>query len=50
VYKAARDKLAVQRVALKQCKVYEVSGVSMLPMSLMPLVQVPVTLFGVKHV
>jgi len=46
------DKLAVQRVALKQRRVYEESGVSMLPMLLMPFVQLPVTLgmfFGVKH-
>jgi YidC/Oxa1 family membrane protein insertase len=50
VYKTG-DKLAVQRVALKQRKVYEESGVSMLPMLLMPFVQLPVTLgmfFGVK--
>jgi YidC/Oxa1 family membrane protein insertase len=42
----------MHRVALKQCKVYEDSGVSMLPMLLMPFVQVPVMLgmfFGVKH-
>ncbi|KAH9964165.1 60Kd inner membrane protein-domain-containing protein [Russula dissimulans] len=48
----AGDKLAVQRVALKQRRVYEESGVSMLPMLLMPFVQLPVTLgmfFGVKH-
>jgi YidC/Oxa1 family membrane protein insertase len=46
------DKLAVQRVALRQRKVYEESGVSMLPMLLMPFVQLPVTLgmfFGVKR-
>jgi len=46
------DKLAVQRVALKQRKVYEESGVSMLPMLLMPFVQLPVTLgmfFGIKR-
>ena len=46
------DKLAVQRVALKQRRVYEESGVSMLPMLLMPFVQLPVTLgmfFGVKR-
>jgi YidC/Oxa1 family membrane protein insertase len=53
VYKVG-DKLAVQRVVLKQCKVYEESGVSMfmLPMLLMPFVQVPITLgmfFGIKH-
>ena len=45
------DKLGVQRVALKQRRVYEESGVSMLPMLLMPFVQLPVTLgmfFGVK--
>jgi YidC/Oxa1 family membrane protein insertase len=50
-YKAG-DKLAVQRVALRQRKVYEESGVSMLPMLLMPFVQLPVTLgmfFGVKR-
>ncbi|KAI0275277.1 60Kd inner membrane protein-domain-containing protein [Gloeopeniophorella convolvens] len=49
---AAGDKLGVQRVALKQRKVYEESGVSMLPMLLMPFVQLPVTLgmfFGVKR-
>ena len=38
------DKLGVQRVALQQRKVYEESGVSMLPMLLMPFVQLPVTL------
>jgi len=46
------DHLAVQRVALKQRRVYEESGVSMLPMLLMPFVQLPVTLgmfFGVKR-
>jgi len=46
------DKVAVQRVALKQRRVYEESGVSMLPMLLMPFVQLPVTLgmfFGVKR-
>jgi YidC/Oxa1 family membrane protein insertase len=46
------DKLAVQRVALQQRKVYGESGVSMLPMLMMPFVQLPVTLgmfFGVKH-
>jgi YidC/Oxa1 family membrane protein insertase len=46
------DKLAVQRVALQQRKVYGDSGVSMLPMLLMPFVQLPVTLgmfFGVKR-
>ena len=46
------DKIAVQRVALKQRRVYEESGVSMLPMLLMPFVQLPVTLgmfFGVKR-
>lgn len=46
------DKLGVQRVALKQRRVYEESGVSMLPMLLMPFVQLPVTLgmfFGVKQ-
>ena len=46
------DKLAVQRVALKQRRVYEESGVSMLPMLLLPFVQLPVTLgmfFGVKR-
>lgn len=46
------DKLAVQRVALKQRKVYEESGVSMLPMLLLPFVQLPVSLgmfFGVKR-
>jgi hypothetical protein len=50
VYKTG-DKLAVQRVALKQRKVYEESGVSMLPMLLMPFVQLPVTLgmfFGTR--
>jgi YidC/Oxa1 family membrane protein insertase len=46
------DTLMVQRVALKQRKVYEESGVSMLPMLLMPFVQLPVTLgmfFAVKR-
>ncbi|KAH9065594.1 60Kd inner membrane protein-domain-containing protein [Lactarius vividus] len=46
------DKIGVQRVALKQRRVYEESGVSMLPMLLMPFVQLPVTLgmfFGVKR-
>jgi YidC/Oxa1 family membrane protein insertase len=46
------DKLAVQRVALKQRRVYEESGVSMLPMLLMPFAQLPVSLgmfFGVKR-
>ena len=46
------DRLEVQRVALQQRKVYEESGVSMLPMLLMPFVQLPVTLgmfFGIKH-
>lgn len=48
----AGDQLGVQRVALKQRRVYEESGVSMLPMLLMPFVQLPVTLgmfFGVKR-
>ncbi|KAI0308351.1 hypothetical protein B0F90DRAFT_163704 [Multifurca ochricompacta] len=51
-YKAG-DKLGVQRVALKQRRVYEQSGVSMLPMLLMPFVQLPVTLgmfFGTKRI
>lgn len=46
------DKIAVQRVALKQRTVYAESGVSMLPMLLIPFVQLPVTLgmfFGVKR-
>jgi len=46
------DKLAVQRVALKQRRVYDESGVSMLPMLLMPFAQLPVTLgmfFAVKR-
>ncbi|KAI9508358.1 60Kd inner membrane protein-domain-containing protein [Russula earlei] len=46
------DKLAVQRVALKQRRVYEESGVSMIPMMMMPFVQLPVTLgmfFGIKR-
>lgn len=46
------DKLAVQRIALKQRRVYDESGVSMLPMLLLPFVQLPVTLgmfFGVKR-
>ena len=50
-YKAG-DKIGVQRIALKQRKVYAESGVSMLPMLLMPFVQLPVTLgmfFGVKR-
>ncbi|KAI0053092.1 hypothetical protein FA95DRAFT_1482584 [Auriscalpium vulgare] len=49
---ATRDKLAVQRAALQQRKVYEDAGVSMLPMLAMPFVQLPVTLgmfFGVKR-
>ncbi|KAI0056824.1 hypothetical protein BV25DRAFT_1536328 [Artomyces pyxidatus] len=49
---ATRDPLAVQRVSLKQRKVYEEAGVSMLPMLAMPFVQLPVTLgmfFGVKR-
>ncbi|KAI0248363.1 60Kd inner membrane protein-domain-containing protein [Lactifluus subvellereus] len=48
----AGDQLGVQRVALKQRRVYEESGVSMLPMLLMPFVQLPVTLgmfFGLKR-
>ncbi|KAI0003838.1 60Kd inner membrane protein-domain-containing protein [Russula compacta] len=48
----ARDKLAVQRISLKQRRIYEESGVSMLPMLLMPFAQLPVTLgmfFGLKH-
>jgi YidC/Oxa1 family membrane protein insertase len=48
---ATGDQLAVQRIALKQRSVYEESGVSMLPMLLMPFVQLPVTLgmfFGIK--
>ena len=48
----AGGKLAVRRGAIEQCKVYEESGVSMLPMLLIPFVPVPVTLgmfFGVKH-
>ena len=50
-YKAARDKFVVQCVALEQSKVNE-SGMSMLPMSLMLFVKVPVALgmfFSVKH-
>jgi len=46
------DKIGVQRVALQQRKVYEESGVSMLPMLLLPFVQLPVTLgmfFGTKR-
>jgi YidC/Oxa1 family membrane protein insertase len=46
------DKIAVQRVALKQRRVYAETGVSMLPMLLLPFVQLPVTLgmfFGVKR-
>ncbi|KAH9033060.1 60Kd inner membrane protein-domain-containing protein [Lactarius hengduanensis] len=46
------DKIGVQRVALKQRRVYEESGVSMLPMLLMPFAQLPVTLgmfFAVKR-
>jgi YidC/Oxa1 family membrane protein insertase len=46
------DKLAVQRVALQQRRVYAESGVSMLPMLLMPFVQLPVTLgmfFGIQR-
>jgi membrane protein insertase Oxa1/YidC/SpoIIIJ len=43
-YKAVGDKLVVQRAALEQRKVYKESGMSMLPMSLMPFIQVPVAL------
>lgn len=46
------DKLELQRIALQQRKVYEESGVSMLPMLAMPFLQLPVTLgmfFGIKH-
>ena len=46
------DKLMVQRIALQQRKVYEESGVSMLPMLMMPFLQLPVTLgmfFGIKR-
>lgn len=46
-----RDPLAMQKVALKQRKVYEEAGVSMLPMLATPFVQLPVTLgmfFAVK--
>ena len=45
------DKIGMQRVMLKRRLVYEVSGVSMLPMVLVPFVQLPGTLgmfFGVK--
>ena len=45
------DQLVVQRVALRHCKVYEESGMSVLPM-LVPFVQLSVTLgmfFGVKR-
>jgi YidC/Oxa1 family membrane protein insertase len=45
------DMLAMQRVALKQKKIYEDAGVSMGPMLLSPLIQLPVTLglfFGIK--
>jgi membrane protein insertase Oxa1/YidC/SpoIIIJ len=45
------DMLAMQRVALKQKKIYQDAGVSMGPMLLSPLIQLPVTLglfFGVK--
>jgi hypothetical protein len=53
-YKATADKLAVQRVTIEQHKVYDESGMSMLPMLLTPIVQVPVALgmfkfFSVKH-
>ncbi|THH19172.1 hypothetical protein EW146_g1953 [Bondarzewia mesenterica] len=47
----SKDTLKVQMVALKQKKVYDQAGVSMLPMLAMPFVQLPVTLgmfFGVK--
>ena len=46
------DKLAMQRVALKQHRVYEESGVTMLLLLLLPFVWLPVTLgmfFGVKR-
>ncbi|KAH9957468.1 60Kd inner membrane protein-domain-containing protein [Lactifluus volemus] len=41
---AAGDQLAVQRIALKQRSLYAESGVSMVPMLLMPFLQLPVTL------
>jgi YidC/Oxa1 family membrane protein insertase len=48
----AQDKLALQRIALKQSRVYKESGVSMVPMMLLPFLQLPVNLgmfFGVKR-
>jgi YidC/Oxa1 family membrane protein insertase len=50
-YKAG-DKIAVQRIAIQQHRVYEESGVGMLPMLMMPFLQLPVSLgmfFGVKR-
>lgn len=47
------DKLALQRVSLKQQKIYSDAGVSMRSMILAPFVQVPVTLglfFGIKKI
>ncbi|KAI0314871.1 60Kd inner membrane protein-domain-containing protein [Amylostereum chailletii] len=47
----SKDTIAIQRAALKQRKVYEDAGVSMLPMIAMPFIQLPITLgmfFGVK--
>ena len=46
------DKLGLQCVALKQRHVYKESGVSILPMLLMPFAQLPIMLgmfFGVKR-
>ncbi|KAA1474129.1 hypothetical protein DENSPDRAFT_840678 [Dentipellis sp. KUC8613] len=49
---ARKDMLNAQRLALQQRKVYEEAGVSMLPMFIMPFIQLPVTLgmfFGVRR-
>jgi YidC/Oxa1 family membrane protein insertase len=48
-----RDKLALQRIMLKQQKIYSDAGVSMGPMIIAPFVQLPVTLglfFGIKKI
>ena len=47
----ARDMILMQRVALKQKQIYSDAGVSMVPMFLNPLIQLPVSLglfFGIK--
>jgi YidC/Oxa1 family membrane protein insertase len=42
--RATRDPLAMQRVALKQKKIYDDAGVELGPMMLNPFIQLPVTL------